>query len=329
MKREHALADPAAPRGQAPTPGGTLHLHSIVLLAGGVGPNGLAGRLGRSVLNLPVDARHQLKDVWAGRVRDFVLEAGSSNSQLGLVVLTGEATPTPSWSPQELGRPLRVLRDESRFRGTAGALRDLLATLRPDDHVLLGTASQCPEPGYLRRLTREADPSAAIVVSVDSAMAPSGLLLLRGDALSSVPPIGFHDLKEQVLPRLASTHRVQVVKHTTQASAPLRDLAAYVQAIRSWHVASTLTSAALSPLQEKWRSSFSIIEPGAEVHASARLHDAVVLAGGRVEANARLARSIVAPGGVVRRGTKVVDQIVGGAVLRAGDPQGTSPGEAP
>lgn len=224
---------------------------------------------------------------------------------------------------------MRVLRDESRFRGTAGALRDLLATLQPDDHILLGTASQCPEPGYLERLTREADPSAAIVVSVDSTMTPSGLLLLRGDALADVPPIGFHDLKEQVLPRVASAHRVQVVKHATLASAPLRDLTAYVQAVRSWHVASTLTSASLSPLQEKWRSAFSIIEPGAEVHSSARLHDAVVLAGGRVEANAQVARSIVAPGGVVRRGAKVVNRIVGGAVSHGNDRPGTSPEGTP
>ena len=64
------------------------------------------------------------------------------------------------------------------------------------------------------------------------------------------------------------------------------------------------------PLAENLSPAFALVEPGAEVDPTARLHDAVVLSGGAVEADAVLVRSIVCAGGVVRRERSMVDQFV-------------------
>jgi NDP-sugar pyrophosphorylase family protein len=61
-------------------------------------------------------------------------------------------------------------------------------------------------------------------------------------------------------------------------------------------------------LAEDWKSAFAIVEPGAMVSSSARIHDSVVLAGGVVESGAVVVRSLVA--GTVRRDRKVVDLCV-------------------
>ena len=71
------------------------------------------------------------------------------------------------------------------------------------------------------------------------------------------------------------------------------------------------------PFAEEWKSTFSIIEPGAQADPTARIHDSVVLRGGRVEAGATLVHSVVCVGGVVRRKQMVTDRvIVGGGKQR-------------
>jgi hypothetical protein len=330
VKRHHALAhthggrvttgDPALP---------PLRLRSIVLLAGAVSSTSLPARVGRSVLDLPIDPAHRLQDVWRARIAELLTTADALCLDRGIVVLAGESSPAPACENSASAVPMRVIRDESGFRGTAGALRDLCDDLEPDDYVLLGTASQCPEPGYLSRLLEEADPGVAVTVSVDRDHAPSGLLLIRGDALQSVPAIGFHDLKEQVLPRLATTKPVRIVEHPEPSSVPIRDLSSYVEALRSWHQFGTLVGAAASsPLQERWRSVFSLVEPGAEVHASARVHDSVVLTGAVVGANSDVVRSVIGPGGVVRRGDRVIHQIVAEKPARTAFASPSAPSEA-
>ena len=59
-----------------------------------------------------------------------------------------------------------------------------------------------------------------------------------------------------------------------------------------------------------WRSAFALVEDGARVDSSARLHDAVVLRGGAVGAGAVLVRSVVCDGGIVLRKAVIVDQLV-------------------
>jgi len=65
------------------------------------------------------------------------------------------------------------------------------------------------------------------------------------------------------------------------------------------------------PLGEDWWATFSVIEPGAQVASSARVHDSVVLNGAKVGENTVLVRSVIGPGARIGRNQAVVDQVVG------------------
>src|SRR5687767_16000899 len=63
-------------------------------------------------------------------------------------------------------------------------------------------------------------------------------------------------------------------------------------------------------MAEDWSPLFSLVEAGATVDPSARIHDSVVLEGGVVEAGAVLVRSVVCPGGVLRRDRTAMETMV-------------------
>jgi hypothetical protein len=293
---------------------GLMRIRSFVLLAGSVSASSLASRVGRSVLDLPLADSLRLSDVWRRRIRELVKASDSTTPDPELLVLAGESSPMPATVEAEGLPRLRVERDASEYRGTAGALRDLCEDFADDDHVLVGNASQCPDEGLLPRLISGALPGDGVTLGVGRDGAPSGLMLVRTGALRNIPRVGFIDLKEQALPRIAATSGVRVVESPERASPPLRDIRTYLDALRSWHRSGSLLGvSAVNPFEERWTPAFSIVEDGAEVAPSARLHDSVVLAGGVVGPGCEVVRSVVGPGGVVRRKDRVLEQLVVGA----------------
>jgi hypothetical protein len=99
---------------------------------------------------------------------------------------------------------------------------------------------------------------------------------------------------------------VRVVQCRRPTGLPIRLLSDYVAALRALH--QPVRGASTDPWAEDWKSTFAIVEPGATVSSSARIHDSVVLAGGIVEAGAVVVRSVVA--GTVRKDRKAVDRCV-------------------
>lgn len=98
---------------------------------------------------------------------------------------------------------------------------------------------------------------------------------------------------------------------------PIRRRADYLRVLSQYHRGLANRDNASDPFAEEWKSTFSIIEPGAWADPTARIHDSVVLRGGRVEAGATLVHSVVCVGGVVRRKQMVTDRvIVGGGKQR-------------
>jgi hypothetical protein len=114
-------------------------------------------------------------------------------------------------------------------------------------------------------------------------------------------------MKEQALPIIASSYDVRVVQCRRPTGLSIRTLSDYIAALRALH--QPIRATATDPWAEDWKSTFAIVEPGAAVSPSARIHDSVVLAGASVEAGAVVVRSVVA--GTVRRDRKAVDQCVG------------------
>jgi mannose-1-phosphate guanylyltransferase len=319
--RTNSVSDPASGRSPVREP---LGVRSIVLLAGTVGPESLPARVGRSVLDLPIDRSLRLLDVWLLRIGELSHEFGPGVPGAAVRVLCGESDPMPRTAALN-GLPVSAERDRGRFRGTAGVLRDLCDRFGEADHVLVGTASQCPDAGVLERFIASADPSDGVTLGVTSDGAPNGLMLVRCGALAPIPAVGYIDLKEQALPRIAEAYGVRVVVSPGVGTTPIRGVEDYIDVVRSWHRLGTLRSLrAARPFDERWRPAFSIVETGADVAPGSRIHDSVVLAGGVVGDGCELIRSVVGPGGVARRGRRVVDQVLTG-VAPAGAPRRVAP----
>jgi len=308
--RSNFLPSSAAARGAWREP---IRPRAIVLLAGSVGASSLASQIGRSVLDLPLGKSFRLLDLWRRRISEF-LRSGEDSSDAEVLLLGGESSPLPAVLPAVEGLRLRAERDSGAYRGTAGALRDLCDGFRDADHILVGNASQCPGEGQLLQFVAESSPAEGVTVGADRDGAPSGLLLVRCDALREIPPVGYVDLKEQALPRIAQKYGARVVVSPGGGAPPIRSLKNYLESVRCWHLHASLADPrARSPFEERWVPTFSIVEEGADVADTAQLYDSVVLAGGVVRHGCSVVRSVVGPGGVVRRTGLILDQLVLGA----------------
>ncbi len=262
------------------------------------------------MLDLPLSASTRLMDVWLERIRQLADQVEWFGGDLDVRILAGTSNAMPTHRAGEFPW-LRAALDPNDLRGTAGALRDHCRQFRDDDHVLVATASQCPDPGLLARFVSAADLSAGVSIAAGERRAPSGCMLIRCAALREIPEIGFIDLKEQALEEIAYTHGARVVTIREPVPRVIRGLESYIDAVRSWHLWGSLRGVTASrPFDEHWRPAFSVVEEGASVGSDVRLHDSVVLAGGVVESGSTLVRSVVASGGVVRRKRKVFEKVV-------------------
>jgi hypothetical protein len=195
-------------------------------------------------------------------------------------------------------------RDPSEWRGTGGVLRDISSEYDDDHLLLVANAGQ-----FLLR------PLVELVGALDSLQSdvallahrngtPSTLMLIRCGCLKSLPEIGYIDMKEQALPQLGMKYDVRVSTLDQTATLGLRTAKSYLSGLRVMH-----SRQASQPVEE-WRSAFHLVEGGASVDASARLHDAVVLTGGVVAPGAIVVRSVVCAGATVPRNAVMVQKLV-------------------
>lgn len=302
--RERVVVPCDAPRQR---PKGSLRIDAIVLLAGCVRSE-LAMSAGRSRLDLPLDGGDTILNHWQGQIADWSGEDVQPRCPVRVLIPQASVSPC-SWRKTQ-DAPLLIEFDPQDCRGTGGLLHDLAAAYEDDQWLLVATAAQVLlEPlGSLVARLRASDGDVRLMAHDDGT--PVGLMLIRCGCLRVIEPIGFVDLKEQGLPRIARTHRVSLVMNSQPTSLPVTSLREYLRAVRWHHLRQGNPAMLLNPFAEDWRSAFSAIEPGAQVDPSARLHDSVVLRGGRVGSNATLVRCVVCPGGVVSRGQVLIDQLV-------------------
>lgn len=291
-------------------------LRAMILLGGGVRSSDLSRGAGRPILDLPVEPGRSLLDAWSAEAASLAEAVGARD--LPVRVLIDAQAPRPGARP---GRPrggLVVEHDRSELRGTGGVLRDACAAYGDDDLVLVANAHQLLlEP--LVALARDlAAPRADAALIAHDDGAPVGVMLVRAGVTRSIRDHGFVDFKEQVLPRLTATHDVRAVVRPRATAVAVRTLDGYIDALRAHHRRLAGLPGSPDDFAEDWVSTFSLVEPGAGVDTSARIHDAVVLAGARVEARAVVVRSLVPGGARVRSGQTVSDEIVTGAEARPG-----------
>jgi hypothetical protein len=283
-------------------------LGAIMLLSGTVGTSGIAGAAKRPALTLPVDGTgRRLLDCWLDEIQQLV-DADDVHG-LPVRVLTNLHAHAMGPMPADNGVQVRVETDPAELRGTAGLLRDAAEDYPDDAYVLMANAAQLIARPLAQAVNELAETGADVAFFADDAGQPGALMLIRCGCLRAIPAVGFVDFKEQALPTIARHHRVSVVRSGRATSLPIRTPVDYINALR-WHHNGRALNRSGDAFAEDWAPLFWIREIGADVHASARLHDSVVLSGGSVQRGAVLVRSVVCPGGVVPARATLVDAVV-------------------
>lgn len=301
-------------------------LRALVLLAGSFRANHLGACLGRSILNLPISGPSSLIRQWGLNAGDLAQAAGIE--KLPMRVLLDHLAPTLR-ADEDLPPTVNLQAERDRFdyRGSGGVLHDITGDYQDEDFILVANAASIlleSLPALVALLALE---KADVAIHAQCDGTPSGIMLIRCRCLRQISAVGFVDMKEQALPAIAKNFRVSVVLRDVQCLA-VRSLPDYLSVLsqqahwKQGHLLDTrsqgggLRGGGLAlkdpnPFGEDWQLQFALVETGALVHKTARIHNAVVLAGAAVDAQAVVVRSIIGNGGVVKRGQMVVNQIIG------------------
>ena len=268
---------------------------ALLLLSGTVRPTPFSSAIGRSLLDLPVDERRTVLDLW----RDDV------GAGIEVRILCDHATPLPAGC----GGALRAERDPFELRGTGGILRDVAARYADEDFLMVAGGAQLLTQPFTRVLDDFFGRRADVVVSSQRDGTPSSLMLVRCRCLRMVPAVGFIDMKEQALPLIARRHLVVVRTYDRPLGLPLRTESQYIAALR-WYHRRAAVGVGVESFDEDWEPSFSIVEEPSDVDPGAIVHDSVVLRGGRVQRGGAVVRSVVCKGASVRRDAVVTDSLI-------------------
>ena len=280
-------------------------VRGVVLLSGSIRAKGLAGKIGRSVLDLPIDGDRTLAREWQDQVQDLACGIGA---QLPLRVLIDQLSSRPASFRSDGWVKASVERDQLELRGTGGVLRDISVEFDPADYLLVCNGGQIPrEPlSEISQVLSDCGGDINIIGHQDGT--PSGFMLIRCGCLQHLPKQGFIDLKEQALTALSERYSVEVATRKSPTAWPVRTLTDYIKALRQLQ-GQRAGACGGSAFEEDWQASFSLVEKTGTCAAGARIHDAVVLGGGEVKAGAVVVRSVICSGAVVRRGEMVVDEV--------------------
>ena len=283
-------------------------LRALVLLGGAVRPTPLSTAVVRSVLDLPIAENHTVLKQWHSQATSLARDLSLERLPVRVMINRNSVRPTLTTSENHV--VMRIHEDEAEYRGTAGVLHDLTDHYDDDDFVLVANGAQVILTALTDLFGLLADTAADVSLISNSDGSPSSAMLVRCGVLRQVPEIGFVDMKEQALPKIANSHKVVAVHQAESTSVPIRTLTDYIHALRWFHGRSTDGFTGTNAFAEPWQPTFSIIEKDADVNSGARVHDSVVLAGAHIERGALLVQSVVCPGARIHRREVVTDRLV-------------------
>jgi len=283
-------------------------IRAVILLAGLVRPTELSSRLKRAILSLPIDTDFSILDAWRGQAA--MLSRTLRAEKLPVRIIVNRQAVPPTVRPSDGQWNVRLEIDAGEYRGTGGVLRDAAEEYGDDDYIVVASGNQLVLESLGKMVVSLAKAGGDVSLMSHQDGTPAGLMLLRCGALRSIPKVGFVDMKEQALPRIAARHKVSVVSREQPMGIPVRSRDDYLRALFQYHRGRDDGDGSSSPFVEKWRPTFSIVEAGAQVDSSARIHASVVLQDGRVESGATVVHSVVCAGGVVARGQVATDQVI-------------------
>jgi N-acetylglucosaminyldiphosphoundecaprenol N-acetyl-beta-D-mannosaminyltransferase len=294
---------PTSPPSPQAYPVSSARLRGLVILSASAPMSPLTAAAGRSSLDLPVESAKTILHLWAEQANTIAAESGLDH--LPLRVLLARNAMAPRSAAEIPG--VTIERDLSDHHGDAELLANLAGEYDDRDLLLVAHAGQIPCGDFAGAILAASRIGAMAAIFTHEHSIPGGLMLLSGRALRLIPSLGAVDINEQLLPALAAQDEVPHFSTAAPLALPVRTADEYVRALR--HVRD-VGKTPTDPLAEDWDKSFSLIEAGAEVDKTARLHDAIILSGGSVASYAVVSRSVVCSGGVVPKDSRALDRIV-------------------
>lgn len=274
-----------------------------VILGGGITPVPLARATGMAVLDLPIRGDTTLAQLLCDRLEEiFRLPEG----QRALVVRS-EGLPIPRRLPD----CLQLMTEPQRYRGPAGAVRDVCGDGDPDAWILVVEGNRYLGES-LEVLVRHATGEADVVIGTNPDRSPAGVYLIRRRVINMTPSMGFLDLKEQLLNKCrANGGRTVAAVFKDTGVFQIRTRVELLRAIeidsREQHERGHSLYVKRVVAQQKWPS---LIQSDSTVDPEAVVIESVVMDGADVGPGAVVVRSIVCPGAVVRPGAELVDRVV-------------------
>lgn len=297
---------------QDPSPAGDGSPLTVLLLAGGLSRSPLSLAMGFPVPGMPLGPDRTVLGMWLD------LLAGVRKSRpLRVHFICSTESDLAWYRGEQKRRPadfdtVSFLLDPRPHRGVAGVLADVAASLEVEGEILVLELTSLPPPTLAPLFHAAAVDSAArpmLTVGSSRDERPAGVYLFAREALRAVPRLGYHDLKEQLIPQLvANGHRV-VGASLGETAVRLVDRRNYLRGVRIW--ASRTVEGGPSDMSDATGSAgHSIVCDGAVVEAGGVVLDSVVMPGARIASTAVVARSVIGPMMVIPDGAVIVDAIM-------------------
>ena len=278
----------------------------VIMLAGALQPCPLQQQLPIPLLCLPIGRRGSLLDAWlatigrSGKCRRVEIVVSTEDDVRALRGMAAANRVRYGSHPPTI----TVTVERASWRGSAGLLRDVAGSIG-DNEIVVAVEAHCLPPPSLEPLLHALNGEVKAVVGAGADDEPAGVYAFRHAALNSVRPIGYVDLKEQLLPALYSqgtpVRLVRIAEHVIR----LRDQIGYLDAVSASlngmgqaTMVSRRSSEAMIARSARIVSG-SIVERGAVIEDQAIIHGSIVLNGAVVESGAIVSRSIVGPRAVV------------------------------
>ena len=265
---------------------------AAIVLAGSHAPNGDLGSLCVPRLLMPLAQ---------ARLVDYLLDWLQEGAIRDVIICAGESAPTLC---EDLGdgfaHGFRFYYNVDREpRGPAGCCRDA-TLLAPADRYVVVESSVLPDFPLIDVLTQHsmAGAGATVVVSqngqsgaVETTQVPTGVYVFEARTLAAVPPIGYQDIKEMLLPRLYQQNESVLTYLAHRPSPRLLGLDAYF-AVQGW-------------LLQKMGCEV-MVPPGYIRTNGTYRHDTASLS----EETESIGPVLVGPGSRVARGTTLIGPVV-------------------
>ena len=274
---------------------------SAIILVGGPGNQPLRSAIDAPICLLPIPNHPTLLGAWIQ-----MLSAIDVVSDIRIV--TGRASDSDaiervlSHRESPCHKPVSFRVDLHEHRGTGGTIRDIVAADSITQNILFIEGSVLPPRRLQPLLDVMPDGTNRMLGRIGRSAEgePAGAIYLCREALECVPPIGFVDVKEQLLTRLIEQGATIEVCEISDRTIRLSTVERYLRAIKHYGARATPNNpmgpwidASAHVDETAIIGANVLIGPDAQVGPGCVLQDSALLRGSQVGAGALVARSII------------------------------------